>query len=598
VNLVEVEFLPGGELIATDNWYQMPAGGDRDALVDCAPGGLYPYAPDRGTALPRTGVMLPPLTLLPAVAHSGVMRPRGTGVPPAWRNSVFSAQHNTRKVVRHELHRAGSTFASTNVAFIFGEPPDFHPSDVIEDADGSLLIVDTGGWYVEHCPTGRIRDSHAPGGIYRVRWKGAPKLADPRGRSLNWSGATSAELAERLRDTRPIVAQRAAAELVRRRAAPSLSGALRAGASLDAQLHALWSLAQVPGAGALGLLREQLNGADATLVCAAARALGLREDKGAGDSLARLLDSTNPPVRRAAAEALAVCGLRSHAPQLVSALAGAGDAFEEHACILALRALADEPFLRGLLKHDAPRVRQAALHLLDQPPFTTLHFVDLVAPLGDNNAPLRAAARQLLERHRDWAGDALPWLREQLVEPDAAPNQAALADLFAVFQSNPAVRRLIAELLAPDADTPDAVRAFLLGLLPSLMAQKPEPAWLRAIPPALTNATLRAAALGAAAAFPQPEWEPALLQLADDTGISSPQRLFAARVSSRHPVLSEGVLVLALASLEAKAGAADPSRRTRCCPRWPGRRTTAPGPHWRSFSPRGSSPAGRRIAPP
>ena len=52
-NLVEVEFMPGGEFIGTDNWYQKPAGGYRDALVDCAPGGLYPYANRRagsGTA--------------------------------------------------------------------------------------------------------------------------------------------------------------------------------------------------------------------------------------------------------------------------------------------------------------------------------------------------------------------------------------------------------------------------------------------------------------------------------------------------------------------------------------------------------------------
>ena len=95
-NLVEIEFMPGGEFIGTDNWYQKPAEGYRDALIDCAPGGLYPYAPDRGTPLPRTGLTLPPLILLPAVAHSGLMRPRGTGLPATWRDSLFVAEHNTR----------------------------------------------------------------------------------------------------------------------------------------------------------------------------------------------------------------------------------------------------------------------------------------------------------------------------------------------------------------------------------------------------------------------------------------------------------------------------------------------------------------------
>src|SRR5262249_34530761 len=82
VHRVEGGFMPGGERIATDNWYQKPAGGYRDALIDCIPGGLYPYTADEGTPLPRTGVTLPPLILVPAVAHSGLTRLRTGGFPP------------------------------------------------------------------------------------------------------------------------------------------------------------------------------------------------------------------------------------------------------------------------------------------------------------------------------------------------------------------------------------------------------------------------------------------------------------------------------------------------------------------------------------
>ena len=499
-NLVEIEFMPGGEFIGTDNWYQKPAGGYRDALIDCAPGGLYPYAPDRGTPLPRTGITLPPLILLPAVAHSGLTRLRTAGFPAEWRQSLFVAEHNTRKVVRHALRREGSTFASTNVDFAVGAHPDFHPSDVLEDADGSLLIVDTGGWYVEHCPTGRIRDSRAPGGIYRVRWTKA-------------------------HDVKPSPA--------------------------EARFAAIWKMNA-------GELRACLTDADATVICAAARALALREDKAAGNSLATLLDSTNAPVRRAAAEALAVCGSSTHAPRLVTALAVAGDDFEQHACIAALMTLADESFARGLLTNSSPRVRRAALHLLDQPPFGTLRFTDLVSPLGDGDANLSTAARRLLERHGNWAGDALPWLRKQLAaSPFDDANASAFASLLIAFQSNPAVRSLISELLAPDAATSESARAFLLNLVPSLIAQKPEAAWLRAVPPAFTNTALRVAALNVAAAYPQPEWTPTLATLADDTSVPAPQRLLAARVSSRQPALSESVFALAVNALDSKAGPAD-----------------------------------------
>ena len=500
VNLVEVEFWPGGELIATDNWYQKPAGGYRDALVDCAPGGLYPYQPDHGAPLPRTGITLPPLMLLPAVAHSGLTRLRTTGFPAEWRQSLFVAEHNTRKVVRHELRREGSTWASTQVDFVTGGHPDFHPSDLLEDADGSLLIVDTGGWYVEHCPTGRIRDSRAPGGIYRVRWTKA-------------------------RDVKP---------------SPE-----------EARFAAIWKLNTDE-------LRTPLTNADLNVACSAARALAFRKDKSAGDALAALLQSTNAPVRRAAAEALAVCGSSAHAPKLVTALAVAGDDFEQHACIAALLKVADEPFERGLLTNASPRVRRAALHLLDQPPFDTLRFTDLVAPLGDNDAGLSTAARGLLERHANWAGDALPWLRERLAASSFDDAKAsALASLLIAFQSNLAVRSLISDRLDPAASTPESTRAFLLNLLPSLMAQPPEAAWLRAVPPAFTNSALRVAALNVAAAFPQPEWTPLLATLTGDANVPVSQRLLAARVSSRQPALSESVFVLAVNALNSKAGPAD-----------------------------------------
>lgn len=557
-NLVEVEFMPGGEIIGTDNWFQQPAGGYRDALVDCSPGGLYPYAPDRGTPLPRTGIILPPLSLLPAVAHSGVVRPRGVGLPTTWRNSILSAQHNTRKVVRHELHPAGSTFVSTNVDFIVSEAPDFHPSDVLEDMDGSLLIVDTGGWYVEHCPTGRIRDSRAPGGIYRVRWNQAPKISDPGGRPLKWSDTTSAELAARLHDRRTLVADRAAAEMVRRGEVVPLRAALRAADALEVRLRALWALAQIPDPNALSALYEQLGSVEATIVTAAARALALRANQDAGEALLKLLDSTNAPVRRAVAETLAVCGGRSSVPRLINALVKVSDDFEAHTCIAALLALADESSARGLIKHSSPLARRAGLNLLDQPPFSTLGFSDLVAPLADEDAGVRDTARRLLERHPDWARSALPWLQTQLVGPSARQgDETTLTSLLTAFQGDAGVRHLISELLDPARSTPDSTRAFLLDLLPALNAQKPEAPWLRAIVPALTNVAVRAAALNAATAYPQPEWEGALAKLAEDPAVPAAQRLLAARAASRQPVLSAGVFALALASLVLKANPSD-----------------------------------------
>jgi hypothetical protein len=68
-------------------------------------------------------------------------------------------------VQRHVLIREGATFRSENIDFVTSDDPDFHPSDVLAAPDGSVLIIDTGGWYVQHCPTGKIRESYARGGI-------------------------------------------------------------------------------------------------------------------------------------------------------------------------------------------------------------------------------------------------------------------------------------------------------------------------------------------------------------------------------------------------------------------------------------------------
>ena len=125
-NLVEVDWLPTGEIIGTDNWFQLPAAGARDALVHLVEGGLYPLQlRDEGTAHVRTGDPLPPLALYPAVAHSGMVRYRGVGFPEKYRGQLFSAQFNTRKVVAHQLTRAGATFTTKDEELVWTDDPDF-----------------------------------------------------------------------------------------------------------------------------------------------------------------------------------------------------------------------------------------------------------------------------------------------------------------------------------------------------------------------------------------------------------------------------------------------------------------------------------------
>lgn len=169
-NLVEIVFTPEWEIIGTDNWFRWPEGGVRDALVHLLPGGLYPMHKEVGTPQPITGEPLPAISLYPAVALSGLLRYDGHNFPEHMRDNLFSAQHNSRKVQRHVLIREGPSYRVEDHDFLTTDDPDFHPSDVLEAPDGSLLVLDTGSWYTQHCPTGKIRNSQSRGGIYRIAY--------------------------------------------------------------------------------------------------------------------------------------------------------------------------------------------------------------------------------------------------------------------------------------------------------------------------------------------------------------------------------------------------------------------------------------------
>ena len=122
----------------------------------------------------RTGEPLPATIDLGWVAPSGLMRYRGGAFGGDYRDNFFSAQFNTHRVQRHILERVGATFRARTEDFVVGTDPDFHPTDVLEDADESLLVVDTGGWFLRGCPTSRIAKPDVKGAIYRIRRLGAP----------------------------------------------------------------------------------------------------------------------------------------------------------------------------------------------------------------------------------------------------------------------------------------------------------------------------------------------------------------------------------------------------------------------------------------
>ncbi len=501
-NLVEIEFMPTGEIIGTDNWFSLPQGGERDALVHLLEGGLYPLNAHSKTeaSLFNSGDMLPPVAIYPAVALSGLVRYRGQTFPARFQGSLFSAQFNARKVVAHRLKRQGSTFSSDDEDFLTTDDPDFHPSDVLEDADGSLLVVDTGAWYVHHCPTGRIRKAPAQGGVYRVR-------ADQPG------AVSRATLKFQIQNSKSKIGI--------------------AESEIDQSI-----LTPVT--------------ADPDAVASVARALGRSGDKTAEKALLGLLSGPEPHVRLAAAEALARCGSTNAVPALITALTSDIDRFLEHALVYALHRLADENSLNIALDHLHPRVQRAALILLAQAPHQKITATDVLKRLLVEDIPLRRAALMILQKHPDWSVHAEPVVRELIYAPVLNTAQSeSLRELILTFQTNPAMQSLVASV-GTNTSLNSGRREFLFLTMAQTTIDPLPDAWISALEmgldegePSVRLQAARTAGTRKISALDEP-----LTLLIAQTNLSIELRLEAIRATlGRRPKLTPAAFELLLGQI-------------------------------------------------
>ncbi len=175
-NPVDLVFTPSGDIIFSTTFFQHPAGGKRDGLIHAVYGGVYGKDHDVVYEHPWTSPnLMPVLTHMGPAAPCGLHRYESDQFGKDYANNLFCCQFNLRKVSRHVLVPKGSTYETQDSDFVVSDNIDFHPTDVIEDADGSLLIVDTGGWYKLCCPTSQLVKPDVTGAIYRVKKTGAHK---------------------------------------------------------------------------------------------------------------------------------------------------------------------------------------------------------------------------------------------------------------------------------------------------------------------------------------------------------------------------------------------------------------------------------------
>ncbi|HEY4312239.1 MAG TPA: PVC-type heme-binding CxxCH protein [Pirellulales bacterium] len=505
-NPVEVAFTPGGERIFTTTFFQHPGGGKRDGLVHAIYGGVYGKVHNVIDGHPRTGELLQPMTHFGAAAPAGLMRYESNSFGDDYRDNLFAAQFNMHKVSRHAMSPEGATFVTHDEDFLASDNLDFHPTDVLEDADGSLVVIDTGGWYKLCCPSSQLWKPEVAGGIYRVRRTAAPAIADPRGKQLAWADATPEALGARLADNRPAVRKRALHELARRSSAsvPALAKLLKESPDEQARARAVWTLARIDAAEAKATIRAALDDRDETVRQAAIHTVSVARDRAAVPALLKIIKQGTAQNRRAAAEALGRLDDPTAAPVLLAVAGEKLDRTLEHSVTYALIELAAPKETAVGLASTNSRTRRSALLAMDQMSGGGLQPEVVAALVTSTDASVKAVATSILERHTNWAAALTPWLSRQLIAGALTDDNAELfSNLLAWYAADDQIQQLVAARLA-DNSTSAAERSRLLAAMAQAGRKNLPGAWVTPLVAVLNSGddALLPAAVAVARAMP------------------------------------------------------------------------------------------------
>lgn len=177
-NPVEVDFTRDGDIIGVQNlYYTQPRG---DTIVHWLYGGVYERSDQLKAIahLPRTLETMPVMYNFGHVAVSGCCFWRSYPSMNKDAQQFMVTHFNTQRLLRMELTPSGSTYKAVENEFLKLYNPDIHLTDVMEDPrDGSLILLDTGGWFRIGCPSSLMAKSDLLGAVYRIKSDRTNKIA-------------------------------------------------------------------------------------------------------------------------------------------------------------------------------------------------------------------------------------------------------------------------------------------------------------------------------------------------------------------------------------------------------------------------------------
>ncbi len=521
-NPVEVDFTTEGEMLGTVNiMYTRPR---VDCLVHWLHGGAYPHREQVLQELKSTGDFLGPVHRFGHVAISGLTRYRSGTMDYRWRDQFFAAQFNVGKVVRIALEREGSTFRAEQREFLTSTDMEFHPTDVAEDADGSLLVVDTGGWFYRGCPTSQFPKPDILGGIYRIKRTGMTTQVDPRGLLIAWDRLSLAEVIKLFADTRYSVRERAIAECVKlgESSLDSLARVLQSGDIWPRQCAIQALTALVPDhPQAYPAIRAALQDRDASIRHSACRALAIYPDEAALEQLTERLKDDQPHVRRVAARALGAMKNIKAVDYLFQALTPEMDRAFEHAVIYALIEINDQTATRTGLEADSPQIRKVALIALDQMDAGDLTSDEVVREIASNNEDLQRAAIQIYVRHASWTSQSLSVIEHLLDQQgEATESSSVLRELLVRSINQPDVAVLVGNRLSAPLISAK-LQSLLLEVIASGQNVRIHETWISPLERLLasSDATVLTATISAVARLNEKQFQQRLTEIGEDVSL-------------------------------------------------------------------------------
>lgn len=439
-NPVEVAFTPAGEpLVCTNLIKSNPR---HDGILLGVEGAIYPYDVRAVKELPWTGQYLPIMGELGWVAVSSIVRQPSAVWGKTYQDKYLVAEFNTHNIRTVTLTRAGASFTIQTEPFLTCTHPDFHPTQLVWAPDGSLILVDTGGWFRNGCPTSQIEKPNILGGIYRISRKEQARLK---------SYVPHAEVSYTINDLENKDAK--------------------------TRLAAIWShgksLSLASSSQAIEVVRQLLNDQNLDVALTALRFIGQYGDTDAFQAVLPLLTHQHPAMQREAATVLGKFKNPEAVSSLVKALEHAEDPFLEHAIILALIRLKQPDMTAQGLEHPSTRVQRGVLLALDQMGDNALRW-DHAAPLLQTSEPrLKQTTLEVVAQHPLWVNDLADYVERELA--NKSYNEARLEgikNLIIALAPQPRMQQLIADRLTCPEE-----RGNIRYLLLDAMAAADLPQW-------------------------------------------------------------------------------------------------------------------------